>query len=101
MQAECENTSERGNIRDQTHRAILRLQGLNALGDVAIVDVVAVDIHEVFEGGGLVASGFVGGSQFVVQGDAGFAVDAGNLQSLVVPADGSFRHAFFEEAVGQ
>src|SRR5882724_9421291 len=77
-------------IRDQTHPAILRLQGLNALGDVAIVDVVAVDFHEVFEGGGLVAGGLVGGSQFVVEGDAGFSVDAGNLQSLVIPADGRF-----------
>ena len=63
-------------IGDESHRAILRLQGLNALGDVAIIDVAAVDVHEVLEGGGFVAGGFVGGSQFVMERDAGFAVDA-------------------------
>jgi hypothetical protein len=47
-------------IRDKTHRAILRLQGLDALGDVAIIDVAAVNFHEVLESGGLVAGGLVG-----------------------------------------
>jgi hypothetical protein len=37
-------------IRDKTHRAILRLQGLNALGDIAVIDVAAVNFHEVLEG---------------------------------------------------
>jgi hypothetical protein len=35
-------------FRDETHRAILRLQGLDALGHVAIVDIAAVNLHEVF-----------------------------------------------------
>jgi hypothetical protein len=35
-------------FRDETHRAILRLQGLDALGHVAIVDVAAVNLHKVF-----------------------------------------------------
>jgi hypothetical protein len=34
---------------NETHRAILRLQGLDALGDVTIIDIAAVDFHEVLE----------------------------------------------------
>ena len=30
-------------------RPILRLQGLNALGDIAIIDVASVNIHEMLE----------------------------------------------------
>ena len=33
--------------------------------------------------------------------DAGFAVDAGNVQSFVIPADGGFGNALFEEALRQ
>src|SRR3954469_7813999 len=82
-------------------RTILRLQGLNALGDITVIDVATVDIHEMPDGRGLVASGFVGGGKFIVQGDAGFAVDGWNLQGLVIPADGGFGHSFFEETLRQ
>ena len=41
-------------------RVILRLQGLNALGDVPVIDVAAVHVHEMLECSGFVASGFVG-----------------------------------------
>src|ERR1700674_6105714 len=40
-------------IGEESHRDILRLQGLNALGDIAVVDVAAVDVHEMTQGGSL------------------------------------------------
>src|SRR5580693_7440683 len=43
-----------------THRDILRLQGLNALGNVAIVNVAAIHFHEVAQGSRLVSRDFVG-----------------------------------------
>ena len=92
---------ERGKLGTETHRAILRLQGLNALGDVAIVDVVAVDVHEMLEGRRLVAGGFVGGGQFVVERDAGFAIDGRHLESLSYQRTAASGHSFFEEALGQ
>src|ERR1700741_376520 len=79
-------------------RVILRLQSLNALGDVAIIDVAPVDVHEVLEGGSLVASRFVGGGQFVVKRDTGFAVNSRHFQSFVVPADRGLWDSFFEKA---
>ena len=88
-------------MEDKSHRAILRLQGLDALGDITIIDVVTVDIHEVVQGGRLVAGGFLSRSQFVVEGNAGFAIDAGSVESLFIPADGGLGHYFFEEALRQ
>ena len=67
-------------IGDKSHRAILRLQGLNALGNVAIIDVGAVDVHKVVQGGRLVTGRFVGGCQFIVERDARFAIDAGTFK---------------------
>src|SRR5208282_1773503 len=66
--ARAELQTER--IGDNSHRAILRLQGLNALGDVAIVNVGAIDVHEMLDRGGLVAGGFIGRGQFVIEGNA-------------------------------
>ena len=45
----------------KSHLGILRLQGLDALGDIAIIDVAAVDVHEVLQSGRLVVRRFVGG----------------------------------------
>ena len=36
-------------VRDKTHRDILRLQGLDALGYVAVIDIAAVNFHEILE----------------------------------------------------
>src|SRR5580704_10611060 len=83
----------------QTHPSILRLQGLDALGDIAIIDVAAVNLHEMLEGRGFVAGGFVGGGQFVVQSGAGFFVDAGSVEGLLVPANGGLGQALVEEAL--
>src|SRR5580693_5575292 len=88
-------------IGGKTHRAILRLKGLDALGNVAIIDVAAVNLHEMLEGGGLVAGGFIGSGQLVVERGAGFFVDAGSVESFLVPANGSLRQALVEEALGQ
>src|SRR5581483_3827418 len=38
---------------ENSHRAILRLQGLYALGDVAVINVRTVNVHEVLQSGGL------------------------------------------------
>src|SRR5271157_5308947 len=97
--ARAELQAER--IGDNGHRAILRLQGLNALGDVAIVNVGAIDVHEMLDGGWLVAGGFIGRGQLVVEGNAGFAINRGYAESLLVPADGSLGHALFQEALRQ
>src|SRR5580692_8165679 len=74
-------------LKGKTHRPILRLQGLDALGDVAIIDVAAVNLHEMLERGGFVAGGFIGGGQFVVESGAGFFVDSGSVEGLLVPAN--------------
>src|SRR6202035_367407 len=83
----------RAQVKDESHRTILRLQGLDALGDVAIVNVAAIDLSEVLEGRRFVARSLVGGSQLVVQGDARISVNAGNTERLVVPADGRLRNS--------
>ena len=75
-------------VRGKTHRAILRLQGLDALGDVAIIDVAAVNFHEVLERGGFVAGGFIGGGEFVVESGARFFVDTGGAEGFLIPANG-------------
>src|SRR5580700_674325 len=99
--APLEETSALGErcFEGKTHRAILRLQGLDALGDIAIIDVAAVNLHEMLEGRGFVAGGFVGGGQFVVQSGAGFFVDAGSVEGLLVPANGCLGQALVEEAL--
>src|SRR5271170_3078437 len=88
-------------IGGKTHRAILRLQGLDALGNVAIIDVAAVNFHEMLEGGGFVAGGFIGGGQLVMESGAGFFVDAGSVESLLVPANGGLGQALVEETLRQ
>src|ERR1700735_4298677 len=88
-------------LRYKTHRAILRLQGLDALGDVAIVDVAAINFHEVLERRRFVAGGFIGGSELIVESSAGFFVNAGRVQSFLVPANGGLGYAFVEEALRQ
>src|SRR5579885_2458654 len=57
--------------RHKSHHAILRLQGLNALGNVAVINIHTVDIHKVPKRCSLVPGRFVGGGKLVVQGDAG------------------------------
>ena len=41
----------RGSEGMHAHLRILRLQGLDALGNITIIDVGAVHLHEVLEGG--------------------------------------------------
>jgi len=45
----------------ETHCSILRLQGLDALRDVAIVDVAAVHLHVVIQGRGFIGRSLVSG----------------------------------------
>ena len=53
------------------------------------------------EGGGFVAGGFIGGGEFIVESGAGFFVNPGGGESLVIPADCRLRHALVEEALGK
>src|SRR5580700_2261931 len=101
--APLEETSALGErcFEGKTHRAILRLQGLDALGDIAVIDVAAVNFHEMLKGRGFVAGGLVGGGQFVVQSGARFFVDARGAERLLVPADGGLRQSLVEEALRQ
>src|ERR1700688_5292638 len=89
------------NVRDKTHRDILRLQRLYALGYAAIIDVAAVYFHEVLEGRGSVAGGLMGGGEFIVESGARLFVDGGSVKGLLVPANGGLGHAFVEEALSQ
>src|ERR1700721_2682890 len=88
-------------IGDEAHPAILRLPGLDALGHVAIIDVAAVDFHEVLECQGFVPGSFMGGGELVIQCGAGFLIDANHAQRFFVPADRSLGYAFVEEALRQ
>src|SRR5271169_1706833 len=88
-------------MRRKTHRDILRLQGLDALGDVAIIDIAAVNLHEMLESGGFVAGGLVSGGEFVVESGAGFFVDGGDGKSLLVPANGGLGYTFVEKALSE
>src|ERR1700679_3935499 len=88
-------------IGDRTHPTILRLQGLDALGHVAIIDVAAVDFHEVLECQGFVPGSLMGGSELVIQSGAGFLINSNHAQSLFVPADRGLGYAFVEEALRQ
>lgn len=45
--------------RIETHPDILRLQGLDALGHIPIVDVTAIHFHEMVQGRSLVSGSFV------------------------------------------
>src|SRR5579862_3970087 len=87
--------------RAETHRRILRPQGLDALANITIVNITAVDFHEVFEGSIAILRAFVRSSQFVVQGCTGFLVERRKLECLVIPADGGFWNAFVEETLGE
>src|SRR5580704_18354572 len=64
------------------HANILRLQGLNPLSDVAIIDVAAVNFHEIAQSEGLVSRGFIGRSQFVMQRGASLLIDLRKLERL-------------------
>src|ERR1700678_2665235 len=88
-------------LGDKTHQFILRLQGLDALGDVTIIDVAAVNLHEMLERGRFVPGCFVGSGEFVVERGAGFFVDAGSGKSFLIPANGCLGHTLVEEALGQ
>jgi hypothetical protein len=85
----------------RTHPDILRLQGLDTLGDVSIIDVIAVDIHKMLEGSRFVARSLVGGGQFEMERHACFCIDSRDVQGLVIPANGGFGYTLFEEALGQ
>lgn len=63
--------------KPRSHPSILRLQGLDALGNIAIVDVAAIDFHEVVEGITFVTGGLKGTSQFVMQSGAGVQIKVG------------------------
>ena len=45
---------------DKTHPDILRLQGFNALSHIAVVDIAAVNFHEMGESSGFVFGALVG-----------------------------------------
>ena len=60
------------------HCCILRLQGLYALGYVAIIDVTAVDGREMAQRSRFVVRDFAGGAEFVVNGQAGLLVETGD-----------------------
>src|SRR5438874_9473857 len=79
-------------------RWILRLQCFDALRDVAVVDVRAVDFHEVGERFLLVARSLMGAGEFIVDGQLALLVDVLHVQRLLVPFHGGHRHAFFHEA---
>jgi len=56
---------------------------------------------KVLEGGGFVAGEFAGGGEFIVESGAGFFVDAGGIERLLIPANRGLGHALVEEALGQ
>src|SRR5208283_5664420 len=82
-------------------RETLRLQSLNALGNVAIIDVGAVHASEMAEGRRLVLGAFARRPEFVVNGQARFGIESRDAQRLFIPADGGFRNSLIEEALGQ
>ncbi len=61
----------------QTHPAILRPEGLDPLGYIAIVNVAAVDFEEIAERGRIIARALERGGEFVVECSAGLLVQAG------------------------
>src|SRR5579864_2239578 len=87
--------------RIKTHSHILRLQGLNALGHIPVIDVTAIHFHEMVQGRDLVPCSLVRRSQLIVQSGAGIRIDGGQLERLFIPANGRFRNALIEEALGQ
>src|SRR5215469_2217105 len=84
-----------------SHRDILRLQSLDALANIPIVDMAAIHFHEVAKCRRFVARSLVRRGELIVQRHASFVVEIGQLESLFVPANGRFRHAFVEEALGE
>src|SRR3981189_477804 len=81
------------------HCCILRLQGLYALGYVAIIDVTAVDGSEMAQRSRFVVRDFAGGAEFVMNGQAGLLVETGALQRLLEPANGGVRNSFVDKAL--
>src|SRR6266568_7927675 len=88
-------------INEKTHRDILRLQGLNALSNIAIIDVAAVNLHEVAESDRTVSRGFVGRAEFIVQRHAGVLIDIRKLKRLFIPTDGCFRNTLIKKALSE
>src|SRR5215472_17843634 len=70
------------------HLDILRPEDLDPLGDVAIVDIPAVNLEEVAERCRFVSSVLKGGGKLVMQCGAGLLVDAGQCERFFVPTDG-------------
>ena len=56
---------------------ILRFQGFNALGNIAIIDIVGVDFHEVIERRLPVAGSFKSGGYLIVHGQPRFFIYQG------------------------
>jgi hypothetical protein len=73
-----QETREHPDSQFAPHRCILRLQGLYALGYVAIIDVAAIDGSEMAQSGGFIVRDFAGSAEFVVNGEARLLVEAGN-----------------------
>jgi len=61
------------------HLGILRPEGLDSLGHIAIVDVAAVDFEEIAECSRIVAGTLQRRREFVMEGGAGFLIQAGKL----------------------
>ena len=61
-------------LQIETHRDILRLNSLDPLAYIAIIDIASINLHKIMKGGTFVSGSLVSASEFVVQGHAGFAI---------------------------
>src|SRR5262249_34750920 len=93
--------SRRTNAEDCAHQTILRPEGLDTLGDIAIVDVCAVDFQKVTKRCRTVARCFEGRSQLVMQCSTGLLVQARQPQGFFVPAHSGLGNALVKEALRQ
>jgi hypothetical protein len=93
------NDAARPTFQIETHRDILRLKSLNSLAYIAVIDVAAVNLHKIMEGGTLISGGLVSASEFVVQSHAGFPVKRRERQSAFIPAQCGIGNSLVQEAL--
>src|SRR5437870_2344717 len=81
-----------------SHPAILP-EGLDPLGHIAIVNIVAVHFQKVTQRSRIVSSPFKGRAKFIVQCGSGLLIQAGKLQRLFIPTDCYLRDTLIQEAL--
>src|SRR5581483_8115929 len=85
----------------QNHPVILRPEGLDALGDIAVINVAAVDFEKITQRRRIVARAFERRSELIMEDGPGFLVQARDFERLFIPTGSDRRLTFIEKTLCQ